>query len=469
MTLHRTRPASRTDSSATAGSRPHPRLLRAFGVLGALALSLTGLEHPAASAGEGHLKATPSEYLIAADPAAEEVYVYRTSDMRRTGQLDDVKLGSHVGTLQLPDGRLLMVDDAHAKVLAVSLNADGKPRIVASVAIPQGDRPWQRAGWAAADPKLRYLAVGSDYEGAASQTVTLIDLHTFAAHQITVPLTPNAAGAYAETQVYLAGRPLQLVVTTGGAFQTFPVAPILAGGSPAPTSSAPLGLNNHGPVVTRRGDAVLSTTADGFSRAALPGATLTGATSASYSTTRNVVQNYRPRLAADNRTVWGAVAEDTGLPASAWQDTRNDVSITDSMTLRTMLVRLPDGNPSRFALSRTYGAVATQHPDGDTVTLLDTDPASGTYRRIVGTVALAPLSGGPTPGNPIAGTQGRFVTASLGGNRVYVSNGGDGSITVIDTASRRAVRTILTPTALPAGGYLTTVRAGTPVTDLIAR
>lgn len=443
---------------------------RVLAVLTALVLSLTVLILPAgASPGAVQVTASSAEYLVAADPAAKEVYVYRTADMRRTGQLDDVQLGSHVGTLQLPDGRLLMVDDAHARVLAVSITGMGRPQVVGSAAIPQGDRPWQRAGWAAADPELRYLAVGSDYEGAASQTVTLVDLKTYATHQITVALTQSAAGTYGETQVYLAGRPLQLVVTTGGAFQSFPVAAILAGQSPAATSSAPLGENNHGPVVTRRGDAVLSSTADGFSRAALPGSTLTAPQSASYSSTRNVIQNYRPRLAADNRTVWGAVSEDTGLAATDWADTRNDISITDSTTLRTALVRLPDGNPSRLALSRTYGAVALQHPDGDTVTLVDTDPASITYRRIVGTVALPRLTGGPIAGTPVAGTQTRFITASSNGDRVYASNGGDGSITVIDTAARRAVRTTWTPTALSAGGYLTTVRAGTAVTDLVAR
>jgi len=51
------------------------------------------------------------------------VYVYRTSDMKRTGALDDLTLSSHAGTLQLPDGRVIMIDDEHATVDAVRVSS----------------------------------------------------------------------------------------------------------------------------------------------------------------------------------------------------------------------------------------------------------------------------------------------------------------------------------------------------------
>ena len=426
-----------------------------------LVLALTGA--PAADAAS---PASSRQFLVAADPAATAVYVYRADTLRRTGELDDVKLGSHVGTLPLDDGRLVFVDDQAATINAMRISPSGKPRVVDSVKIPGAS--WERAAWAATDARQRYFAVSSDDEGASAQRVTVVDLDTFEVDQITVPLT-QVNGGYAETQVYLAGTPLQLVVTTGGKFETFPLAPILAGQTPTPTSSAPLGANNHGPVVAPDGKAVFSTTADGFDGASLTKRTLTRPRSVAYSPTRNVVQNYRPKLAADGRTVWGAVAEDTGLSPQDWADTRNDVNVIDTTTFRSSLVRLPDGLASQFALSARYGAVSTISPDGDALTLVDTNRRSPTYQRIVGTVALPSADGGPVAGQPTAGTQGHTVAVAPRGDRVFVSNGGDGEISVVNTSTRRLVRTISTPTALVGGGYLTVVQPGRKVTDLVAR
>jgi DNA-binding beta-propeller fold protein YncE len=416
-----------------------------------------------------HAAAAPAargrEYLVAADPAAESLYVYRTKDLRRTGRLDGIELASHAGTLQLPDGRLIFVDDRAGRVVAMTITAQGRPRIAQSVDIPGAD--WDGATWAAADARLRYFAF-SGGEGDDT-TVTLVDLRTFAIHQIPVTPEPDATGNTAETQVYLAGRPLQLVITTGGQFRTLPVATIVAGQTPAVTSAVPVGPSTHGPVVARSGDAVYSTTADGFDGASIAGARLTNPRSVDYSRTRNVVQNYRPRLAADGRTVWGAVAEHTGLAPADWADTRNNVNAIDLPTFRSSLVRLPDGITGRFAVSRTLGAVTTIHPDGDVLTLLDVRRGSANFRRIVGTVALPPLSGGPVAGTPASGTENHVTALTPSGGAAFVSNGGDGSISVIDTRRRRLVASIDVPTALAGGGYLTVVKRGTPVTDLIAR
>jgi len=409
---------------------------------------------------------SPSEYLLAADPAAGAVYVYRTSDMKRTGALDDLALSSHVGTLQLPDGRVIMIDDERATVDAVRVNAKGRPKVVDSAKIPGAD--WEGATWAAADSRLRYLAFSG--EGTDEQApVTVVDLKTFAIHQVQVPVEADSSGKVSETQVYLAGRPLQLVVTTGGEFRAAPLSTVLATQAFTPTSRAPVGTGTHGPVVSRDGDAVFSTTADGFDGASLTGDSLRSPRSVAYSTARDVVQNYRPRLAADGRTVLGAVAEDTGLSADQWADTRNDVNIIDTSTFTSSLVRLPDGQAGRLALSERYAAVATIHPDGDTLTLLDVKRSSSTYRRVVGTVALPASARGPVAGQPTTGAQTHFAALSSSGSRAFVTNGGDGKIVVVDTAHRKIRRTVSTPTPLTNGGYLTVIKKGTPVTDLVAR
>ena len=406
------------------------------------------------------------EYLLAADPSAEAVHVYRTSDLKRTGSLEGVELASHAGTLQLPDGRVIMIDDKNATVDALRITSKGKPKIVEQAKIP--GKGWEGAAWAAADASLRYFAFsGEGKDGQAP--VTVVDLTSFAISQVQVPTEADASGSVPETQVYLAGRPLQLVVTTGGQFRAAPLGTVLTDRTFTPTSTAPVGTGTHGPVVSRRGDRVFSTTADGFGGARIPRDSLGSPRNVAYSPARDVVQNYRPRLAVDGRTVWGSAAEDTRLTPAQWADTRNDVNVIDTSSFTSRLVRLPDGLAGRLALSKQYAAVATIHPDGDVLTLLDSRSSSKNARRVVGTVALPASSGGPVEGRPTTGTQSHFVALDAPGSRAYVSNGGDGTIVVVSTRDRRVVRRITTPTALDGGGYLTVVKKGTALADLVAR
>ncbi len=444
-------------------TRPAIAPARRQTVRGAVVLSLAllttiGLAPTASAAPTNH------EYLVASDEDADALHVYRGSDLKRTGSLDDLALSGHGGTVQLPDGRLIGIDDEAGRVVALKINSKGRPKIVDSVDIP-GE--WEGTAWAAADAGLRYFAVSGGSEDAP--TVSVVDLQTFALHQMAVAPAPDSSGNIPETQVYLAGKPLQLVYTTGGQFRTVPLRTILAGGTPVVTSTAPVGPATHGPVVTRSGDQVLSTTADGLDSASISATTLTNPRSVAYSPTRNIVQVYRPRLAVDGRTVWGSAAEDTGLAPASWADTRNDVNVIDINTHRSRLTRLPDGIAGRLAISARYAAVTTVHPDGDVLTLVDVRRSSATHRRVVGTVALPSLTNGPVTGTPTTGTESRFSTLSPSGATAYVSQGGDGEIKVINTAKRRIVATIDTPSALRGGGYLTVVKAGTPVSDLIAR
>jgi hypothetical protein len=248
-------------------------------------------------------------------------------------------------------------------VHAVRISAAGKPFVERSVAIPTPNRDWAGAAWAAIDPSLRYFGVTSGYDNSADQTVTVVDTRTFTAHQLSVQVQP-VGGKYSEVQVTFGGRPSQVVVAAGGLFQTFPLADVLAGRTVAATSSAPLGAGNHGPVVSRSGDRHFSTTADGVDGAGLPGSRLTGPTSVPYSTARDVVLNARPRWAADDRTIWGAASENTGLAPEQWADTRNVVHVLDTATSRSTLTRLPDGVAGRLALSSRYAAVTTLSPEG---------------------------------------------------------------------------------------------------------
>jgi YVTN family beta-propeller protein len=71
-------------------------------------------------------------------------------------------------------------------------------------------------------------------------------------------------------------------------------------------------------------------------------------------------------------------------------------------------------------------------------------------------------------GVPAAGREARFVAVTPDGRYAFVTHGGDGKISVIDTA-RLSVTQVSVPTALRGGGYITAVEKGAEPIDLVAR
>jgi hypothetical protein len=84
---------------------------------------------------------------------------------------------------------------------------------------------------------------------------------------------------------------------------------------------------------------------------------------------------------------------------------------------------------------------------------------------------LEPLTRAPEPGeSPFgAGQESRRATISPDGRWGFISHGGDGRISVIDTSDRRVARTLTVPTPLEKGGYLVAVQPGMPLADTIGR
>ena len=82
---------------------------------------------------------------------------------------------------------------------------------------------------------------------------------------------------------------------------------------------------------------------------------------------------------------------------------------------------------------------------------------------------LAPLSNGPVADQPPTGREARFVAVTPDGRYAFATHGGDGKISVIDTATLSVTKVLELPTALRGGGYITAVQPGAPIVDLIAR
>src|SRR6266540_4933839 len=210
---------------------------------GLLALSTYATGAAEAEAAEIVTGASPAGhgFLLVADTAAKRLYVYRVPDMVLTGELDNVLLGTHLGTLALPDGRILLSDDAAKEILAVRIDDDGVPEVVNRAAATLG----RRAVWGSTDPKFRYFAVASEIENSDAQVINLIDLQTFENTPVPVEMQADE-----EAHPYLGERPLTLFVGLGGEMQSYKVADLIGHGTAAPTSETVVDLGAHGLVIS---------------------------------------------------------------------------------------------------------------------------------------------------------------------------------------------------------------------------
>jgi YVTN family beta-propeller protein len=374
-----------------------------------------------------------------------------------TGQLTNVLLGVHLGTLALPDGRILLSDDATKEILALRIDDAGAPTIVGRVAATLG----RRAVWGSVDSRLRFFAVASEVEGSDEQVVNVIDLATFENHEARVRMTGEG-----EAHPFLAGRPLALFVGLGGDVEAYRDGLV-------PLSRTPIDPGSHGPVVSPKTGRLAISTAAGLNvidandclRREL--ATCGRVNVAWDVDGRTGGQNFRPRLAADGVTVLGAVAGPVPSPAD-WADTPQDVHAVNLWTHGAHRFRLGNGVVPRFALSEPFAVFVTVHPYADELHLVDVDPRSPRYLRRVGSVELERMSNGPVGGQPTAGREARFVAVTPDGRYAFTTHGGDGKISVVDTATL-SVTQLAVPTALSGGGYIVAVQPGTELFDLFAR
>jgi hypothetical protein len=240
-------------------------------------------------------------FLLVADTAERHLYVYRVPDMIMTGALENVLLGAHMGTLALPDGRILLSDDATQEILALRID-DGVPVVVNRTAATLG----QRAVWGSADPKFQYFAVASEIDNSNTQVINLVNLQTFENTPVPVEMQADE-----EAHPYLGERPLTLFVGPGGVMQSYKVADLIRHGSPAPASETVIDLDAHGLVISPKARRLGISTKAGFNIVD----TDCAASGSGACVTVNIPwdldgraggQNVRPRLAYDGVTALGA-------------------------------------------------------------------------------------------------------------------------------------------------------------------
>lgn len=407
--------------------------------------SLAAQGTPAATGGAGQ--------LVVADVAAHKLYVYGLDDFALDATLDGVTIATHAGLLMLPDGRLLFVDEGTQELVALRLAGEDGPEVVGRVPVPPAVSHF------AVNPALTHAVVGAS---DAQRPLTLVDLTSYTSR----PLTVEAG----EAGVMIGDDPLTLFHRNDVLKQveSYPVEGIVRG-STTPTGVVDTGAAGHGEAISHELRRLYLATDDGLDVVEIVPTGLDYRTTLPWDVSgRSGGRAYFVRLAADGRHLFSYMAE-RGGEETPWETWRNDAYVADLETDQATRVELGSGLVYRFALSDPYALFFNMHPEGDNAHLLDVDPASPSFGTIVATIPLTPLTQGPKAGESPWEAESRIAAITPDGSIGFVSHGGDGRISVIDTAARRVSRQLEVPTSLAGGGYMLVVQEGMSFADTIAR
>ncbi|NJN94450.1 MAG: LysM peptidoglycan-binding domain-containing protein [Anaerolineales bacterium] len=404
---------------------------------------------------------TLSTRLVVADIEAEKLYVYSAPEFELLGQFDGLQVADHAGFVVLPDGRVLLVDNKAQELLVFDVLND-QPQIVGRAKIPGA------AVHLAVDPQGAYAAVSTSHDdesGQGKDALTRINLSTFETSEI--PVATEEPGLLLGQDVILHRDGAEL-----GQLQAFSLANLPQTG-PEPDAFVDIGAFGHGEALIN-GHAYIATD-DGVDVVHVEGGELEHEAVLPWNASgREGGRAYFVRVSPDGDHLWSYLRivnnPDDDASWQNWQDWQNDVYLADLKTEKVTRLELGPGIVYRFALAAPYALYAQVHPNGDIAHLLDANPASSTFGQVLAEILLPALSHAPQSGVDPWDAAGFRVTAiTPDGRWGFVSNGGDGSIAVIDTETRQIAGTITTPTPLNGGGYMVAVQPGQPLVDGVGR
>ena len=236
-------------------------------------------------------------------------------------------------------------------------------------------------------------------------------------------------------------------------------------------SDVELGSRPQGDVISHKLKVYCSATDMGIECSDIDGGDLTPGITLPYDTTeRSGGRALYVRLADDQRTIFSFIRDDSAAPTD-WTQWSNDAYIGNLETGAVTRVALGPGLLHRFALSKTVALYILQGPQGDRAFLLDADPQSPTFTQIKTTIALPALLEPLDPDlPPLAEEQHlRLPALTPDGYWGFVTHGGDGLISVINTAQAEIVQQLEVPTPLAGGGYVTALQRKMKLSDTIGR
>lgn len=418
---------------------------------------------PAAAVAQSPAPAPGSEgYLVIADTTAATLHVASLPDGAIVASIPDITMSDHAGFLPLPDGRVLFTTSGETSELVALDLADGTPEITGRVTLPGGSIHLS------VNPSVTHAAVSSgtwsEADGALlDPAITLVDLATWTS--IDQPIETGEPGVILTDELVLHRNddPARL--------EAWPIADILVDAGTM-SGSVPIGALGHGEAYEANLGQAFVATEDGIDVLDVTGPQPVFVKTFPWDTAdRMGGRAFYLRIATTGDSLVSYV---TNRDAEAWGDWTTDAFIADLTSDEVIRVPLGDGLVYRAGIGEDcalfFSQVPKEDPTGDQAFLLDLDTDSETYGEIIATIPLEPLSGQGSAETSIwdAGEL-RIAAMTPDGDWGFVTNGGDGTVSVIDADAGAIAGTITVPTPLSGGGYLVAVQPGRPLIDNIGK
>jgi len=397
--------------------------------------------------------------LLIADADAATLYVYAVPSLEQLAVFEDVSFAEHPGFLPLNDGRVLFTDAATEDLVALEVLGES-PRIVGRAHL---ERPPIHL---AVDPAQQYAAVsGAGLDEESPGEFTLVRLSDFFHKSVPIPT--------GEPGVLMGGDPLYLYHRNDAPprIEAYRFEDLWAGTIEL-AGSADIGTGPHGEAIAHADGKIFVAADDGINVMSVDGTTFGDVTAIPYDVDgKTGGRAFYARLSFDGKYLYSYL-RDSGPDFSwPWKDWVSDAYIVDVENETAKRLEVGNGLVYRLADSKKYAMFVQYHPDGDAAYFLDTDPSSDTFQEMVATVPLERMTKAPTgdDADPWSSVAFRLTGMVPSGRWAFVSHGGDGKVSVIDTDTMEVTAQIELPTPLNYGGYLLGVEAGAVVRDTVGR
>lgn len=390
--------------------------------------------------------------LVVADAEAQHLYVLSVPNGEILADLSGVTFAEHSGFLPLDDGRVLFVDAVTEQLAVLDALAE-TPRIVRRIAL--GAAPVHLA----VDRAQNWAAV----TGAGRFTLVRLDDYSSKIVSITT----------GEPGVLLGGEPVHLYHRNDSppVLESYLMSALFTGTVEVVDTQA-ISEFPHGEAIVHAANKILAAADDGINVVPATNGTFGEPVVIPYAVgDRSGGRAFYARLSADSRFLYSYLRNSGPNFDWAWRDWENDAFIVDVELDEAQRLEIGNGLVYRMADSRQYALFVQYHPDGDFAHLLDTDSDSPTFHTFIAKIPLEAMTSTPTgvDADPWSSTAFRIAGMLPSGELGFVTHGGDGKISIIDTARREVSAIISLPTSLDYGGYLLGVEPGTAWSDTVGR
>lgn len=391
-------------------------------------------------------------FLLVADTEAKTLTIYNAGNYSTIETIENVVVNSHAGTIPLPDGSVLLVDDEGQRLLHIEVHGD-------HLHVHEAAVPGAVAHIAVESDHAHYCVVGTTSEDEFQ--LHIVSLESFEVQSI--QLADAAEVGLMLTHDYVFHRNSSL-----NQLEAYSLSDLLDGTTEI-LSYVDIGTLGHGEAVNEETGELFMLTDDGVDIAYFEDGELTYGKTLAWPQPDSAARGFFCRLINEGDYLL-TYASDRSAPETKWTTWTNQAVIYDITEDTPIVTDLPNGYTFRYALAETVATFVVQTGEGDVLVTIDTDAESESFGTVIATTDLESQSDAAFEGDAFYEVGAYRAQAILpDASAVFISRAGDGIIEVLDPIHGESIGSIEHSSGLSGGGTLAVFGSAVPFTDTIGR